>query len=123
MWAAYKPDSVNKKIIRSYSSRIAVTSYLKQPTRQAYYLHVLQEGCLAKKKLSHASRLAYLVLLLVGFTMHAMLPQAPVRSYRTFSPLPSCLKMAVSFLLHFPSTPQRWLAVNQHYFSLESGLS
>jgi hypothetical protein len=43
----------------------------------------------------------YLVLLRVGFTLPPRFTAGAVRSYRTFSPLPSCLRaMAVCFLWH-----------------------
>ena len=46
---------------------------------------------------------SYLVLLRVGFTIATPVTSRAVRSYRTFSPLPSRLRVqAVSFLLHFP---------------------
>ena len=81
----YKPGFVED----DHSSRRIVTNTLKQPTR-------IQRG----------SRIAdsYLVLLLVGFTLPWPVARHAVRSYRTLSPLPTCLsKQAVCSLLHFPS--------------------
>ena len=46
----------------------------------------------------------YLVLLRVGFTLPPRFTAGAVRSYRTFSPLPPCLRpMAVCSLWHWPS--------------------
>ena len=49
--------------------------------------------------LGTGSMLPYLVLLRAGFTVPRTVTSRAVRSYRTFSPLPS---LAVYFLWHFP---------------------
>jgi len=45
---------------------------------------------------------SYLDLLQRGFTRPSQLPVMPVRSYRTISPLPAQVELAVYFLWHFP---------------------
>ena len=76
-----KPDSVLKTLIVfscSYLSRISVTTYLKQPTRDCSIERVKNKFFIA----------TYLVLLPVGFTYAIFVTKNPVRSYRTISPLP-----------------------------------
>jgi hypothetical protein len=78
---AYKPDSVLKTLIVfscSYLSRISVTTYLKQPTRDSSIDRVKNKSFIV----------TYLVLLPVGFTYAIFVTKNPVRSYRTISPLP-----------------------------------
>ena len=85
--AARKPNFV----LDDHSSRRPVTVTLQQPTRRFRHctLRLGAPGRRAPAAPKRATGLpAYLVLLRVGFTMRPVLPGGPVRSYRTFSPLP-----------------------------------
>ena len=100
-----KPSSVTRgrrrPRVENHSSRASVTTRLKQPTQ--------------KHQTGRPQALLYLVLLRMGFTWPPTLPQTPVRSYRTLSPLPGPegpptpkhgtheSALAVYSLLHLPS--------------------
>jgi len=76
----------------------------------------LTKNCFrSKKRPCHL----YLVLLPVGFSMRFLLPKKPVRSYRTFSPLPWLGGLfSVALSLGFPPPGITW-----HCVLVEPGLS
>jgi len=106
--AARKPDSV----LDDHSSRRRVTAALQQPTRK---FRLVDRGQPELPALAHRAdtlgpaeecgRDPCLFGLAPCGVYHAfLLTQKPVRSYRTFSPLPQLLRdAAVYFLLHWPS--------------------
>jgi hypothetical protein len=93
-----KPNSVPPLVREGedHSSAGRVTAPVKQPTRTL--------------ERTRASPLRpYLVLLRRGFAVPSTLACDAVRSYRTVSPLPrSEERLAVCFLLHFPSRFRAW---------------
>jgi len=99
--AGNKPGSVEN----NHSSGIAVTSYLKQPTRESARdrrwtntrTPLLEALCVAL--------LPYLVLLRAGFTVPRAVTSRAVRSYRTFSPLPTKVGGLFSVALSMGSRP------------------
>jgi hypothetical protein len=74
--SACKPGSVEG----NHSSGTRVATSLERPTRK--------RARIALRALLRASRLPYLALLQVGFTVPPCVTTGAVRSYRTVSPLP-----------------------------------
>jgi hypothetical protein len=86
---ADKPGSV----VDNHSSGTDVTICLKQPTREPCGSHVMPKHLFL-----------YLVLLLVGFTMPLLLPEARCALTAPFHPYLSFYAQAVYSLLHWPWT-------------------
>ena len=108
------------KTVSNHSSRRFVTKPLERPTRKRF------PKCFGKFSGQLKFACPYLVLHHEEFTQPRLLPAAPVRSYRTISPITnSKSNWLVCFLLHLSSfslkkTPGRYPARRPSVFGLSS---